>query len=155
MRQGEQLSNIDQKLDEVDQTLTLTQKNINQIKSVFGGIKNRFFNWSSSSNATQASASGAMKESKTVDSISTSKSAGASSSQQKADLPVITGSDREKEINKNLDEMSMGLSHLTSLAKDMQFELDRQNPLIERITEKTDKTHGKIESQNAQMKKIK
>ena len=42
VRQGEKLSNIDQKLDEVDQTLTLTQKNINQIKSVFGGIKNRF-----------------------------------------------------------------------------------------------------------------
>ncbi len=153
MRQGEKLSNIDQKLDEVDQTLTLTQKNINQIKSVFGGIKNRFFNWSS--NSSQASASGTIKESKTLDSISTSKSTGPSNSLQKADLPIITGSDREKEINKNLEEMSTGLSHLKSLASDMQLELDRQNPLIERITEKTDKTYGKIESQNAQMKKIK
>lgn len=71
------------------------------------------------------------------------------------DVGSITGSDREKEINKNLEEMSKGLSHLTSLAKDMQFELDRQNPLIDRISEKTDRTHGRIESQNAQIKKIK
>lgn len=71
------------------------------------------------------------------------------------DMPTISGSDREKEINRNLEEMSLGLSHLTSLAKDMQVELDRQNPLIERITDKTEKTYGRIESQNAQIKRIK
>ena len=41
------MNNIDQKLDEVDHTLTQTQKNINQIKSIFGGLKNRFFGGSS------------------------------------------------------------------------------------------------------------
>ena len=47
--------------------------------------------------------------------ISTSKSFSANnnnnnkSQQQKADLPTITGSDREQEINKNLEEMSVGL----------------------------------------------
>jgi hypothetical protein len=37
----------------------------------------------------------------------------------------------------------------------MQLELDRQNPLIDRITQKTDKTNARIDSQNTQIRKIK
>ena len=51
--------------------------------------------------------------------------------------------------------MSMGLSHLTSLAKDFQVELDRQDPLIGRISAKTDVTNSRINNQNAQIRKIK
>lgn len=50
MRQGEQLDNIEEKLDDIDNTLSTTQKNINQIKSIFGGFKNRFMSSSKSSN---------------------------------------------------------------------------------------------------------
>ena len=45
-----------------------------------------------------------MSTSKSFSSGNTNKS-----QQQKADLPIITGSDREQEINKNLEEMSLGL----------------------------------------------
>lgn len=56
-------------------------------------------------------------DSKASNNMSTSKSFSANntntnnnkSQQQKADLPIITGSDREQEINKNLEEMSLGL----------------------------------------------
>ncbi len=68
---------------------------------------------------------------------------------------MITGSDREKEINKNLDEMSLGLKSLNSLANDMKRELDRQNPLIENITRKSEATHQRIDEQDKQMKRIK
>ena len=50
VRQGEQLDNIEEKLDDIDSTLSTTQKNINQIKSIFGGFKNRFMGSSKSSN---------------------------------------------------------------------------------------------------------
>ena len=57
-------------------------------------------------------------------------------------------------FNKNLEEMSLGLTRLTSLAKDMSFELDRQNPVIDRIGAKVDVTNNRIDDQNKQMKKI-
>ena len=75
--------------------------------------------------------------------------------QGRAEHVAITGSDREKDIYKNLDEMSSGLTHLNSLAKAMTFELDRQDPLIGNITAKSERTHAKIDSQNDQMKRIK
>ena len=146
------MNNIDQKLDEVDHTLTQTQKNINQIKSIFGGLKNRFFGGSS----TPVPASTSKDSLQVNKTMTTSKTfAGNTSTANKADLVPITGSDREQEINKNLEEMSMGLSHLTSLAKDFQVELDRQDPLIGRISAKTDVTNSRINNQNAQIRKIK
>ena len=45
-----------------------------------------------------------MSTSKSFSSGNTNKS-----QQPKADLPIIPGSDREQEINKNLEEMSLGL----------------------------------------------
>lgn len=150
VRQGEQLNNIDEKLDDVDQTLTATQKNINQVKSIFGGLKNRFMRSSSSSNSISKQAP--------PKSVSTSKSKSnfnESSQQSKPKFTeTITGSDREKEINRNLDDMSSGLSELNSLALNMKFELERQNPMIERITEKSERTHNRIEHQDKQMKQI-
>nr|KAG5707029.1 hypothetical protein BaRGS_019634 [Batillaria attramentaria] len=40
LRQREVLNNIEKKTDEVNTTLTVSQRHINNIKSVFGGIKN-------------------------------------------------------------------------------------------------------------------
>ena len=147
VRQGEKLQNIDQRLDEVDQTLTATQKNINQIKSIFGGLKNRFMRTSKEKNPLPSSSSSSSLNSQR-------QSFQPQSTTSKADFVPITGSDREKDMFKNLEEMSVGLSHITSLARDMSAELDRQNSTIDRITVKTDRTNAKINAQNTQMKKI-
>lgn len=40
LRQREVLNNIEKKTDEVNSTLTVSQRHLNNIKSVFGGIKN-------------------------------------------------------------------------------------------------------------------
>lgn len=62
---------------------------------------------------TQAAITSSSLDSKASNNISTSKSFSSSSTnksqQQQADLPILTGSDREQEINKNLEEMSLGL----------------------------------------------
>lgn len=42
MRQGEQLDNTERKLDSIEAMTRVTQRQINSIKSVFGGIKNWF-----------------------------------------------------------------------------------------------------------------
>ncbi|XP_072043649.1 synaptosomal-associated protein 29-like [Amphiura filiformis] len=42
LRQGEQLQSTEKKLDQINADLTVSQKHINSIKSVFGGFKNYF-----------------------------------------------------------------------------------------------------------------
>jgi len=140
---------MDRKLDEVNQTLTVTQKNLNNVKSIFGGLKNKF-GWGNSFKAEK------VEDKPLPKSSSTSK--GLDKQQQqppvKAEFAKISGSDREVEINKNLEDMSLGLSRLTSLAQDMSFELDRQNPMIDNMSSKVDTTNNRIDHQNSQMKKI-
>ena len=125
---------------------------MNNIKSVFGGFKNKFFSWSSSAPNTDQKASSKPAEANKI-SVSTSIN-NMKPNGSKGDFGKITGSDREVELNKNLEEMSAGLSRLSDLAKGLSSELDRQNPLIENISSKVDKTHFRIDDQHAQMKKI-
>ena len=87
--------------------------------------------------------------------IKTSSSQGALQAPVKQQqFATITGSDREAEMNKNLDEISSGLGRLKNLGMDMQKELDRQDPLINRLNDKSDRTQSRIENQNDQMRKI-
>lgn len=146
-RQGEQLKTVDERLDEVNNTLNATQKNLNQVKSVFGGLKNKFFGWSSKNVNTETKKQEIKREAVSVNNLQ-------SFSKPKAEFVPITGSDREREMHKNLDEMSAGLKRLAAMGLDMQFELDKQNNVIDRITEKSIKTDERINDQNAQMKRI-
>ena len=148
MRQGEKLQNIDEKLDDVDQTLTMTQKNINNIKSIFGGFKNYF------TRNKEPPKKSEIQTSNPSNHLNNPRQMLQQQIQTKADFVPLTGSDREQEMFKNLEEMSVGLSHIKALARDMSGELDRQNETIERITDKTDRTKSKIDFQNTQMKKV-
>ena len=149
MRQGEKLDSMDQRLDEVNNTLTATQKNLNSVKSIFGGLKNKF-GWGNSFKAEKVVEKPITK--------STSSSKGFDKQQQqaqpKAEFAKISGSSREEEINQNLEGLSQGLTRLTALAKDMSFELDRQNPVIDRLGGKVAITNARIDDQNKQMKTI-
>lgn len=64
MRQGEQLDNIESKVTDVDKNLTTTQKHLNSIKSVFGGMKNW---WSSKKDEPTNSPDGADRPSRLKD----------------------------------------------------------------------------------------
>jgi t-SNARE complex subunit (syntaxin) len=151
VRQGEKLQAIEENLDTVNSKLTDTQKNLNKIKSVFGGIKNKFV-------FTGSNSSSNAKSSKNADKLSGSKSMGDfninSNNSAKPEFATITGSDREKELNKNLEEMSLGLKDLANLARDMNREMDRQNPMLERLNTKAPTIQGKIQDQNDQMERI-
>ena len=68
---------------------------------------------------------------------------------------LITGSGREREINANLDEMSRGIMNLKSMAVDMEWELKRQSPMMERIAVRTERINGTIKAQDVEIKRIK
>jgi synaptosomal-associated protein 29 len=154
--QGEKLKRIDETLDDVDQKLTSTQKNLNQLKSVFGGLKNKFFapkNSLSNGNLKALEKEANAKQQQQMK-TSSSQNAFSTTTASKPEFAKITGSDREAELNKNLDDMSLGLSRLKSLGLDMQRELDKQDPLIGRLIVKSETTNTRVDNQNAQMKKI-
>jgi hypothetical protein len=152
VRQGEKLQAIEENLDNVNNKLTDTQKNLNKIKSVFGGLKNRFAFSTNPPGAKSTSSSKSEKSSSANKPMSDMKMN--SNNAVKPEFAVITGSDRETELNKNLEEMSLGLKGLANLALDMQRELDRQDPMLDRLNQKAPTIQDKINYQNDQMKKI-
>ena len=146
---------MNRQLDDVNHTLNESQKNINSVKSLFGGLKNKFGLKNKSPKEKKLedkSLSKSFSNSKTFDQKQQQQY---QQHQPKAEeFAKISGSDREVEINKNLEEMSMGLTRLTNLAKGMSYEMDRQNPIIDNIGTKVGNTDERIKNQNKQMNKV-
>jgi hypothetical protein len=152
VEQGEKLQRVEDHLDKVNADLTETQKNLNRMKSIFGGIKNKF-SFKSSKKADTA------KSSSSSDKIADQAAKVASNNAEvcteaRTGFAVISGSAREEEINSNLEQLSLGLKGLANLGLDMQRELDRQAPMIDRLNTKSESTKARIDDQNAQMKKL-
>ena len=57
-------------------------------------------------------------------------------------------------LNKNLDEMGMGLGRLKAMAQDLNQELEEHNDIIDRLDDKTSKTNWRVEKQNKDMNKL-
>ena len=51
LRQGEQLDNTERKITDINQTTKVTQRHLNSIKSVFGGMKNWWYGRSATDEA--------------------------------------------------------------------------------------------------------
>ncbi|XP_059141307.1 synaptosomal-associated protein 29-like [Physella acuta] len=174
IRQGETLNNIETKTEGMQQNLKTSQRHLNNIKSVFGGIKNW---WSSDKKAAAkpAEADANTRLRTTVESIEKTKPdvsgfyndeddeinakfmAGARKTQttgQYSMISPITRSAREEEVDQNLALMSDGMSRLKNLAMGLGDEIERQNEQLDRINIKVDKTDELLGHQNTQMRKI-
>ena len=57
-------------------------------------------------------------------------------------------------LDRNLDEMAMGLSRLKGLALDLNAELDEHDDILIRLDYKASRTGIKVEKQNQDMSKI-
>ncbi|KAK0058807.1 synaptosomal-associated protein 29 [Biomphalaria pfeifferi] len=172
MRQGETLNNIESKTDSMQQNLKTSQRHLNNIKSVFGGIKNW---WSTDKKQANSTA-------KLVEANSRLKAALETSEKSKPDVrgfyddddldskfmasarkPVsgqytmitpVTRSGREEEVDQNLALMGDGMSRLKSLALGLGDEIEKQNEQLDRINTKVDSTDILLGHQNTQMKRI-
>lgn len=175
VRQGEVLDNIETKTDSMQQTLTMSQRHINNIKSVFGGIKNW---WSGAPKKpavnSQAQPGGANSRLRaTIDKqnarVDTSgfyedddrdlDSKFMAGSRKPGDgqytvIQPITRSAREDELDYNLGMMSDGMSRLKCLAQGLGDEIERQNEQLDRINVKVEDTDDLLSNQNRQMRRI-
>jgi len=154
--------------------LKQSERHLRGIRSVFGGIKNYLFAKNSGlppAKNHQASTSQNMPHSKSSSSSRIPTSTG-SYQPENDKLNTITEQnhpslksrglvkDMEKStsideiLDRNLNEMAMGLSRLKGLALDMNSELDEHDDIKTRLDDKVNRTVGKVEKQTKIMSKI-
>lgn len=99
-KQGEQLRNIDRNLDDINDDLQETERNLNKVESVFGGIVN-FFSGKKKSKKDSAADSDFKPKDKDKKEKKKDKK-GAEAIPAKPEFKKITGTARENEMEKNL-----------------------------------------------------
>lgn len=164
LRQGEQLDNIERKTDEINETMTVTQKHLNSIKSVFGGVKNW---WTSKKKPAESSVPEA-KPSRLQETVEKHKAQDCRGFYEEDNdldedfmkgartqyIKPVTHSAREEQVNENLGQISDGLTALKGLALGLGNEIERQNTQLDRMGPKVDKANTLLEGQNKQMRNI-
>ncbi|VDM45765.1 unnamed protein product [Toxocara canis] len=166
LAQREKLENTEKNLDEIERTTKMTQRNLNSLKSVFGGFfKNKF------SRVPKEPAPEKLRSSKsdnrlnsTVDKLASDSSA-YSGGAVSASGPTLSESSRaairgtrweamDKEIDSNLDSMSSQLSRLRMLGTAISEEVDTQNALLDRIQVKAERNDARVKEQDSQMRRL-
>uniref|UniRef100_A0A7E4W8W5 t-SNARE coiled-coil homology domain-containing protein n=1 Tax=Panagrellus redivivus TaxID=6233 RepID=A0A7E4W8W5_PANRE len=166
LTQREKIERTDKHLDEIHVTTQETQKNINKLKSFFGGFfKNKFFSRSKSKpkpTAPPSSPTLALEaklnnhgsdsgQATTFDGPSLGPSLCATS------RDAIKGTefeDIDNQIDEGLDLISTRLRILRDLGKYMGNEVEDQNQMLDRIQHKANRNDAAVRKQDAQMKKL-
>lgn len=171
-RQREQLDNTNKQLDDINQTLRFSQKHLNGLKSIFGGLKNYIAGQKDMQpppSATPKPTLGDKLQSPTSSynqfiqkqSPTSSQYGGgggdggmASNNGNEPTSLTSSGSNFNKQLDKNLDEMAGSLSRLKGLAIDLHSEIDDQNDLIDNITTKVENVDAKMGKQNKEINRL-
>lgn len=173
MRQGEALKRTERMVDNMDQDLKTSQKHINSIKSVWGGLVNYFKKpevkpepeppaaYKASDKLQNALASSKEHEDKYQAShpnlrkldtggFGSSASEGQNGYPRNSHLRAA-----HQTLDNNLDEMCSGLSRLKSLGLGLQAEIDDQDVSLDALMGKVDKMDTKISNTNQQIRNLK
>lgn len=171
-RQKEQLKATEGRLDDINSTLNRSERHLQGIKSVFGGIRNYFAGRGAAqpagvaggsagaiqqpSSTGSSSAGGAVPDSGPSDPLRHSQHPGLRSRGLGDDAGAgLDGLDSvDDRLNKNLDDMGLGLGRLKAMAQDLNQELGDHNDLIDRLDHKTSNTNWRVEKQNKDMNKL-
>ncbi|XP_007563575.1 synaptosomal-associated protein 29 [Poecilia formosa] len=179
VRQGEVLKRTDKMLDNMDEDLKTSQRHINSIKSVWGGLVN-YFKGKPETKPTPEEP----KEYQANERLQTAMS-GSRGHEDKyqashpnlrkldtggfgAAASMDDGSSRQngypqnrylrdahQTLDSNLDEMSSGLARLKNLGLGLQAEIEDQDDSIGSLLNKVDKMDAKIINTNQQLKNLK
>uniref|UniRef100_A0A4W5M2E7 Synaptosomal-associated protein 29 n=1 Tax=Hucho hucho TaxID=62062 RepID=A0A4W5M2E7_9TELE len=179
MRQGEALKRTERMVDNMGQDLRTSQKHINSIKSVWGGLVTYFkakpettkplpeepVAYQASSNLQNAMSHSKEHEGKYQAShpnlrkldtggFGTFASDDSSSSQNgyPANRQLRAA---HQTLDNNLDEMSLGLGRLKNLGLGLQSEIENQDTSLDNLLGKVDKLDLKINNTNQQIKNLK
>ncbi|XP_061586053.1 synaptosomal-associated protein 29 [Cololabis saira] len=178
VRQGEAIRRTDKMLDNMDQDLNTSQKHINSIKSVWGGLVNYFKSkpetkpppeepntYLASDTLQSALSSSRQYEDKYQAShpnlrkletggFGAAASNDGASSRQNGHPQNRHLKDAHQTLDRNLDDMSDGLSRLKNLGLGLQSEIENQDESIDSLFNKVDKMDVRIHKTNQQIKKL-
>lgn len=171
-RQKETLLKTEGRLDEINNTLKTSERHLNGIKSVFGGIKNYLFAKNAGLPSSQNGSSG---HPKSIAQSNSDVAIGRTKHYMQDDddrLEEIRESNHpalrsrgliesedgrpsvDQQLDRNLDEMSLGLSRLKGLALDLNSELEDHDDILNRLDDKAGHAGIKVTKQNKDMAKI-
>ncbi|KAL6113750.1 snap29 [Pungitius sinensis] len=176
VRQGEVLKRADKMMDNMDQDLKTSQKHINGIKSVWGGLVN-YFKGKPETKPPPEEPKAYQANDRLQTAISSSRG---NEEEYQASHPNLrkldTGGfgasasmddgnkghpqnrqlrEAHQTLDNNLDEMCNGLSRLKNLGLGLQSEIEDQDGSIDSLMNKVDKMDLKIHNTNQQIKNLK
>uniref|UniRef100_A0AAY4CSA8 Synaptosomal-associated protein 29 n=1 Tax=Denticeps clupeoides TaxID=299321 RepID=A0AAY4CSA8_9TELE len=171
MRQGEALKRADRMVDHMEQDLRTSQRHINSIKSVWGGLVNYFkakpdpkppqrdqpTNYQANSRLQNALADSKDHEDKYQAShpnLRKLDTSGDTAPNQNGYSKNRQLQAAHQQLDNNLDDMAVGLSRLKNLGLGLQSEIDDQDVTLDSLLNKVDGMDGKICSTNKQLKKL-
>ncbi|NXL15901.1 SNP29 protein, partial [Setophaga kirtlandii] len=179
VRQGEALKRTEQMVDKMDQDLKTSQRHINSIKSVWGGLVNYFKAKPPESKPEQNGAPEYYANSRLKEAMMSSKEQESKYQEShpnlrklddldndfnKADLVSSVQTDAypknqqlrayHQKIDTNLDEMSSGLSRLKSLALGLQTEIEEQDDMLDRLTKKVETLDVNIKNTDRKVRQL-
>lgn len=157
-KQREQLEKTRDNLETINTSLKFSQRHLNGIKSMFGGLKNYLSGKNefdakmspSSSNSENSLPSPTADERFTSHPTTRLRNDPVQHQQQQ-----MSGNPNfNKQLDRNLEEMCDSLSRLKGLAIDLNGEIDTQNDLIDDISTRVEDVDARIGKQNKDMFKI-
>ncbi|NXK60387.1 SNP29 protein, partial [Sylvietta virens] len=179
VRQGEALKRTEQMVDKMDQDLKTSQRHINSIKSVWGGLVNYFKAKPPESKPEQNGAPEYYANSKLKEAMMSSKEQESKYQESHPNLRKLDNSDNDfnkadsvssvqrdaypknqqlrayhQKIDTNLDEMSSGLSRLKSLALGLQTEIEEQDDMLDRLTKKVETLDVNIKNTDRKVRQL-
>ncbi|XP_038008829.1 synaptosomal-associated protein 29 [Motacilla alba alba] len=179
VRQGEALKRTEQMVDKMDQDLKTSQRHINSIKSVWGGLVNYFKAKPPESKPEQNGAPEYYANSRLKEAMMSSKEQESKYQESHPNLRKLDDSDNDfnkadvvssvqrdaypknqqlrayhQKIDTNLDEMSSGLSRLKSLALGLQTEIEEQDDMLDRLTKKVETLDVNIKNTDRKVRQL-
>ncbi|XP_021573624.1 synaptosomal-associated protein 29 isoform X2 [Carlito syrichta] len=177
VRQRGVLERTEKMVDKMDQDLKTSQRHINSIKSVFGGLVNYFKSKPAETSPEENGTLASQPSSRLKEAISTSKEQEAKYQANHPNLRKLDDVDSipggasyavstdaypknphlrsyHQKIDSNLDELSMGLGRLKDIALGMQTEIEEQDDILDRLTTKVDKLDVNIKSTEKNVRQL-
>ncbi|NXI46680.1 SNP29 protein, partial [Galbula dea] len=179
VRQGEALKRTEQMVDKMEQDLKTSQRHINSIKSVWGGLVNYFKAKPPESKPEQNGTPEYCANTRLKEAMTSSKEQESKYQENHPNLRRLDNSDNDfgkadlvssvqrdpypknqhlrayhQKIDNNLDEMSSGLSRLKNLALGLQTEIDEQDEMLDRLTKKVETLDVNIKSTDKKVRQL-
>ncbi|XP_071354237.1 synaptosomal-associated protein 23-like isoform X2 [Trachinotus anak] len=167
-QQGEQLKRVEEGMDQINQDMRQAEKNLTDLSKCCGlcvcpcdrvtSIEHdsRYKRtWGIGGGEGEGDGSGSKVVSRQPSGVRNGQAAQVNASATSGPyIKRITNDAREDEMEENLDAVGSIIGNLKTMAVDMGNEIDKQNKQIDRITEKADMNHVRIDEANQRANKL-